>query len=51
MHRRQAWDTKLHALPQQLDDQQGRLLMHYLVAQSALSAVDAKGRLTIPPPL
>jgi MraZ protein len=51
MYRTQDWEAKLHALHQQLDDQQSRLLMHYLVAQSILSAVDTRGRLAIPPPL
>ena len=50
-YRTQDWEAKLHALRQQLDDQQSRLLMHYLVAQSMPSSVDTKGRLAIPPPL
>jgi MraZ protein len=51
MYRTQDWEVKLYALRQQLDDQQSRLLMHYMVAQSMLSSVDTKGRLAIPPPL
>ena len=51
MYRTQDWEAKLSALRQQLDDQQSRLLMHYLVAQSMPSSVDTKGRLAIPPPL
>jgi MraZ protein len=51
MYRMQDWEGKLSALRQQLDDQQSRLLMHYLVAQSMASSVDTEGRLTIPPPL
>jgi MraZ protein len=51
IYRTQDWAAKLHALRQQLDDQQSRLLMHYMVAQSLPSAVDSKGRLAIPPPL
>ena len=51
MYRTQDWEAKLSALRQQLDDQQSRLLMHYLVAQSMLSSVDTTGRLAIPPPL
>jgi MraZ protein len=51
MYRTQDWETKLSALRQQLDDQQSRLLMHYLVGQSMPSSVDSEGRLAIPPPL
>ena len=51
MYRTQDWEAKLSALRQQLDDQQSRLLMHYMVAQSMPSSVDIKGRLAIPPPL
>jgi MraZ protein len=51
MYRTQDWEAKLHALRQQLDDQQSRLLMHYMVEQSMSSSVDSKGRLAIPPPL
>ena len=51
MYRTQDWKAKLIALRQQLDDQQSRSLMHYLVAQSVRSALDTKGRIAIPPPL
>jgi MraZ protein len=51
MYRTHDWEAKLSALRQQLDDQQSRLLMHYLVAQSMPSSVDTEGRLAIPPPL
>jgi MraZ protein len=51
MYRAQDWEAKLHALRQQLDDQQSRLLMHYMVAQSMASMVDTHGRLAIPRPL
>jgi MraZ protein len=51
IYRTQDWEGKLSALRQQLDDQQSRLLMHYLVAQSMASSVDSEGRLAIPPPL
>jgi MraZ protein len=51
MYRTQDWEAKLSALRQQLDDQQSRLLMHYLVAQSMPSSVDTTGRLAIPRPL
>jgi MraZ protein len=47
----QDWEAKLHALRQQLDDQQSRLLMHYMVAQSMPSSVDTNGKLAIPSPL
>jgi MraZ protein len=50
-YRTQDWEAKLYALRQQLDDLQSRLLMHYMVAQSMPSCVDARGRLAIPPPL
>ncbi len=49
MYRTQDWEAKLSTLRQQLDDQQSRLLMHYLVAQSMPSSVDTTGRLGIPP--
>jgi MraZ protein len=51
MYRTHDWEAKLSELRQQLDDQQSRLLMHYLVAQSMSSSVDSQGRLAIPPPL
>jgi len=51
MYRTHDWEAKLSILRQQLDDQQSRLLMHYLVAQSMPSSVDTTGRLAIPPPL
>jgi MraZ protein len=51
MYRTQDWEGKLCTLRQQLDDQQSRLLMHYMVAQSMPSSIDTKGRLAIPPPL
>ena len=51
MYCTQDWEAKLYARRQQLDDQQSRLLMHYMVAQSMPSSVDTKGRLAIPPPL
>jgi MraZ protein len=51
MYRTQDWEVKIYALRQQLDDQQRRLLMRYMVAPSMPSSVDSKGRLAIPPPL
>jgi MraZ protein len=51
MYRTQDWEAKLSTLRRQLDDQQSRLLMHYLVAQTMLSSVDTEGRLAIPAPL
>jgi MraZ protein len=44
----QIWEARLGATRQQLDDQQGRLLMHYVVAESVLAELDAHGRLAIP---
>jgi MraZ protein len=34
-----------------VDDQQSRLLMHYVVAESTLAPIDAHGRLAIPTPM
>ena len=51
MYRTPDWEAKLYDLRQQLDDQQSRLLMHYMVAQSMPSSVDTRGKLAIPPPL
>jgi MraZ protein len=51
VYRTPDWEEKLKAMRQQLDDQQSRLLMHYLVAQSVASSVDERGRLAIPGPL
>jgi MraZ protein len=51
LYRTPDWEVKLSMLREQLDDQQSRLLIHYMVAQSMLSSVDTKGRLAIPPPL
>ena len=51
MYRTQDWEAKLSTLRQQLDDQQSRLLMHYLVAQSMPASADTTGRLGIPPQL
>jgi MraZ protein len=51
MYRTHDWEAKLQVLHQQLDDQQSRLLMHYMVAQSMSSSIDTNGRLAIPPPL
>jgi MraZ protein len=51
MYRTHDWEAKLQVLHQQLDDQQSRLLMHYMLAQSMSSCIDTNGRLAIPPPL
>jgi MraZ protein len=48
LYQAQSWEAKLAATRQQLDDQQSRLLMHYVVAESIPAALDPQGRLTIP---
>jgi MraZ protein len=48
VYRTQEWEQKLLATRQQLDDEQSRLFMHYVVAESAPSEVDKTGRLCIP---
>jgi MraZ protein len=48
LYRVREWEEKLVAMRHQLDDQQSRLFMHYMVAQSIPSEVDKKGRLAIP---
>lgn len=44
----QEWEQKLIGTRQHLDDEQSRLFMHYVVAESAPSEVDKNGRLCIP---
>jgi MraZ protein len=48
LYRTQEWEEKLRATRQHLDDEQSRLFMHYVVAESAPSEVDKSGRLSIP---
>ena len=48
LYRTQEWEEKLTATRQNLDDEQSRLFMHYVVAESAPSDVDKNGRLSIP---
>jgi MraZ protein len=48
LYQAQGWQEKLTATRGQLDDEQSRLLMHYVVAESALAEIDARGRLTVP---
>lgn len=48
LYRSQEWEEKLAATRQHLDDEQSRLFMHYVVAESAPSEVDKNGRLSIP---
>jgi MraZ protein len=48
LYRAREWEEKLTVMRRQLDDQQSRLFMHYMVAQSIPSEVDRKGRLAIP---
>lgn len=48
LYRAQEWEEKLVVMRNQLDDQQSRLFMHYMVAQSIPAEVDKKARLAIP---
>jgi MraZ protein len=48
LYRTREWEEKLMLMRHQLDDQQSRLFMHYMVAQSISSEVDKRGRLAIP---
>jgi MraZ protein len=48
LYRLQEWEEKLSGMRQQLDDEQSRLFMHYVVAESAPSEVDRNGRISIP---
>jgi MraZ protein len=51
LYQAQGWEAKLEATRRQLDDQQSRLLMHYVVAESVLAELDVHGRFAIPEPL
>jgi MraZ protein len=48
LYQAQGWEAKLEATREQLDDEQSRLLMHYVVAESVLAELDPQGRLAIP---
>jgi division/cell wall cluster transcriptional repressor MraZ len=48
LYQAQNWEAKLEATRQQLDAEQSRLLMHYVVAGSVLAELDPQGRLAIP---
>src|SRR5262245_36927420 len=48
LYQAQSWEARLEATRQHLDDQQSRLLMHYVVAESVLAELDVRGRLAIP---
>jgi MraZ protein len=48
LYQAQSWKAKLAATREQLDDQQSRLLMHSVVAESVLAELDPQRRLTIP---
>ena len=48
LYRALEWEEKLTTTRQHLDDEQSRLFMHYVVAESAPSEVDKNGRLSIP---
>jgi MraZ protein len=48
LYQAQSWEARLEATRHQLDDQQSRLLMHYVVAESVVAELDVRGRLAIP---
>jgi MraZ protein len=48
LYQAQGWEAKLDAIREQLNAEQSRLLMHYVVAESVLAELDPQGRLTIP---
>jgi MraZ protein len=48
LYRTREWEEKPMVMRHQLDDQQSRLFMHYMVAQSIAAEIDKKGRLAIP---
>ena len=48
LYQAQGWEAKLDATREQLDAEQSRLLMHYVVAESVLAELDPQGRLAIP---
>jgi MraZ protein len=48
LYQAQGWDAKLDATREQLTAEQSRLLMHYVVAESAPVELDPHGRLAIP---
>jgi MraZ protein len=48
VYQARGWDAKVEALREQVGTEQSRLLMHYVVAESAHAELDAQGRLVIP---
>ena len=48
LYQAQGWEAKLDATREQLNAEQSRLLMHYVVAESVLAELDPQGRLAIP---
>ncbi len=48
VYQARGWDAKLEALREQVDAEQSRLLMHYVLAESVLAELDPQGRLPIP---
>jgi MraZ protein len=44
----QGWDAKIEVTREQLDAEQSRLLMPYVVAESVLAEIDSQGRIAIP---
>jgi MraZ protein len=48
LYQAQGWDGTLTAVRARLDDEQSRLLMHYVVAESVLAVLDPHGGFAIP---
>jgi MraZ protein len=48
LYQAQGWEARLEATREQLDAEQSRLLMHYVVAESVLAEIDPQGRVAIP---
>jgi transcriptional regulator MraZ len=48
LYEARSWNAKLESMRERLDNEQGRLLMHYVVAESALGELDPHGRFAIP---
>ena len=48
LYQAQGWEAKLDAIREQLNTEQSRLLMYYVVAESVLAELDPQGRLAIP---
>jgi MraZ protein len=48
LYQAQRWEAKVNAVRQQVSAEQSRVLMHYIMAESALVDLDPQGRLAIP---